>query len=238
MRVQTLVMILVIAVLSGVSIVLGNEYLNTKDKIQELEIAKEEQKEQQQMDLEIEKLKGYINHLPDEYQVSGLENWQEAKQVSNHLYEDSDGEFKKDWGTFLALEAQQREVNPLIVYELLKIETGGVFDPDLIGPETKYGHAYGLAQFMKNTGPWIADMADLPYEDEMLFDPYYAIQLSIVYLDFLYEEYGDWDHALTAYHRGMYGLEQYIEENGDAKSWYAVEIQENVEKSTLLSYDQ
>jgi len=238
MRVQTLVMILVIAVLSGISFLLGNEYMKSKEQIKELEIAKEEQREQQGMELEVERMKGYISHLPDDYEVSGYEGWQQAKEVSSHLYEDSDGEFKKDWGTFLALEAEQRDIDPFIVYELLKVETGGKFDPDLVGPETEYGQAYGLAQFMKNTGPWIADMADLSYDHDMLFDPHYSIQLSIVYLDFLYQEYGDWNHALTAYHRGMYGLEQYIEDNGDAKSWYAVEIQENAESNGLVVADQ
>lgn len=237
MRMQTL-MILVIAALSVFSFILGYEYIQTKEKIQDLKIAKEDQKRQQGLELEVERMKGYIDHLPDDYEVAGYDGWQEAKRVSRYLYDDSDGAFEKDWGTFLALEAEQREIDPMLVYELLKVETGGKFNPDLVGPETKYGQAYGIAQFMKNTGPWIAEMADLPYEDEMLFDPHYSIQLSIVYLDFLYKEYGDWNHALTAYHRGMYGLEQYIEDNGDAKSWYAVEIQENAENNDLVASDQ
>ncbi|PYZ94277.1 lytic transglycosylase [Salipaludibacillus keqinensis] len=238
MRIQTLIMIVVIAVLVGVSFVLGNEYAQTQEKIEKLEIAKQEQRAQQEIDLEIERMKGYIDHLPDDYEGTGYVGWQEAKQVSNHLYEESDGLFKKDWGLFLTLEAQKREIDPFLVYELLKVETGGKFDPELVGPETQYGHAYGMAQFMKNTGPWIAEMADLPYDDEMLFDPHYSIQLSVVYLDFLYQQYEDWDYALTAYHRGIYGLEQYIEDNGDAKSWYAVEIQENAETTGLVAYDQ
>ncbi len=43
---------------------------------------------------------------------------------------------------------------------------------------------------------------------------------------------------MTAYHREMYGLEQYIEENGNAKSWYAVDTQENAKnvRSGVLSW--
>ncbi|SER69535.1 transglycosylase SLT domain-containing protein [Salipaludibacillus aurantiacus] len=237
MRIRTLIMIVAIAALAGSSIVLANEYRQTKEKIKELEVAKEEQRKQQARDLEIERMKRYAGQLPEDYEVSGYENWNEAKQVADYLYEDSGGLFKEEWGLFLALEAQKKEINPFLVYELLKVETGGQFDPELVGPETKYGHAYGMAQFMKNTGPWIAEMAGLQYEDDMLFDPHYSIQLSIVYLDYLYEQYGDWDHALTAYHRGMYGLEQYIEDNGDAKSWYAVEIQENAQEFDLVAYE-
>lgn len=238
MRKQTIIMIVTIVILAGTSVVFGNEYMNTQKTIEKLEIAKEEQREQQQLDLEMERMKGYIEHLPDDYDVSGYEGWQEASNIAEHLFEDSDELFKKEWGMFLALEANKRDIDPYIVYELLKVETGGTFDPDLVGPETKYGHAYGMAQFMKNTGPWIAEMADLPYDDEMLFDPHYSIQLSIVYLEFLHQQYGDWDHALTAYHRGMYGLEDYIDENGNAKSWYAVEIQQNAEDTGLVAFDQ
>jgi len=43
-------------------------------------------------------------------------------------------------------------------------------------------------------------------------------------LDFLYTQYGNWDQTLTAYHRGIAGLENYMEENGHAKSMYATEI--------------
>ncbi len=79
---------------------------------------------------------------------------------------------------------------------------------------------------MKNTAPWIADMAELPYTDELLYDPLYSIELSVHYLNFLYSQYKDWDYALTAYHRGMGGLETYITRNGHAMSEYATTIQE------------
>lgn len=237
MRFQTMVMIMAITVLAVVSLTLGNGYVETQKKIGELKVAKEEHREQQALDLEIERMTSYIDHLTEDYEVDGYENWQEAKRIASYMYQDSEGLFEHKWGTFLALEAEKRDMDPFLVYELLKVETGGKFDPELEGPETQYGQAYGLAQFMKNTGPWIADMADLPYEHEKLFDPHYSIQLAIVYLDFLYGKYDDWDHALTAYHRGIYGLEQYIEENGDALSWYAVEIQENAESNDLVAFD-
>src|SRR5699024_6203131 len=100
----------------------------------------------------------------------------------------------------------------------------------LIGPKTKYGRAYGLGQFMKNTAPWIADMSDVEYDDDLLFDPYYSIHLTYVYLDFLHEQYDNWHQALTAYHRGINGLDKYMEKNGQAKSEYATEILQGVKE--------
>lgn len=155
---------------------------------------------------------------------SGYLTWPKIEQIADTFVEESNGNFKKSWALYLVKESQKFEIDPKVVYELLKVETGGTFDTELVGPETKYGRAYGMGQFMKNTAPWVAEMAGLPYSEELLFDPYYSMQLSIVYLDYLHHEYGNWEEALTAYHRGMGGLEQYVQENGDAKSWYAVEI--------------
>lgn len=152
-------------------------------------------------------------------------HWAYIEEIAEQMVEDSDERFKKTWAIYLVNEATQYEIDPFLIYELLKVETGHTFNPDLIGPETRYGHAYGMSQFMKNTAPWIADMADLPYSDDLLFDPYYSMKLAIVYLDFLYHKYEDWDQALTAYNRGMTGMENYVRNNGSAKSQYAQIIQ-------------
>ncbi|MFB5662079.1 lytic transglycosylase domain-containing protein [Alteribacillus sp. HJP-4] len=161
-------------------------------------------------------------------------DWKYAKAKAETMKEESEDRFKLEWGIFLTHQAEKKDIDPELVYELLRVETGDTFDPELTGPETKYGKAYGMAQFMKNTGPWIAKKADMPYKDSDLFNPYYAIQLSIEYLDYLHDKYENWDEALTAYHRGVGGLESYKDKNGDAKSWYAVEIQDNAEEQKQL----
>ncbi|SDB98879.1 Transglycosylase SLT domain-containing protein [Pelagirhabdus alkalitolerans] len=164
-------------------------------------------------------------------------NWDNVEEAANEMVEDSNGEFKKSWAVYLINEANAYDIDPFLVYELLKVETGHTFNPDLVGPETQYGHAYGLAQFMTNTAPWIADMANLPYSFELLFDPYYSMELSVVYLDYLYDEYNNWDEALTAYHRGMSGMETYKSQNGTARSEYAEVIQTNAEEHYVATSD-
>ncbi|MFD1018775.1 lytic transglycosylase domain-containing protein [Thalassobacillus hwangdonensis] len=169
---------------------------------------------------------------------NGYFSWNEMEGLAEMLVEDSEGRFKKSWALYLVREATKYEVDPFLAYELLKVETGRTFDPELVGPKTKYGHAYGMAQFMKNTAPWIAEMAGLPYKEELLFDPYYSMQLSLVYLDYLHNEYGNWDEALTAYHRGMGGLEEYKKKNGHANSWYAEAIQEGADNYQTVAYKE
>lgn len=155
--------------------------------------------------------------------------WTNVNKKANKLVQDSDGKFKKSWAIYLVEEAKSFDISPYIAYELLKVETGNTFDPNLVGPETKYGKAYGMGQFMKNTAPWIAEMSGIPYSEKLLFNPYYSIHLTFVYLDFLNKQYGDWDKALTAYHRGIGGLENYMDKNGNARSWYARKIKNNAE---------
>lgn len=239
MRLSFLTMLAAIGVLGTISMVLGTGYLETQEQIEELEQFQLSVQEQNRskVDENFVEILDEVEKLPGGYEVSGAANWQKANQLASVFYEDSKGLFPKDWGLLLALESEKRNIDPMVVYELLRVETGDTFDPDLVGPETVYGKAYGLAQFMENTGPWVAEMAGLPYEHEMLFDPHYSIQLSVTYLDYLYEKYDDWNHALTAYHRGMTGLKNYIEDNGDAESWYAVEIIENAESTATAFSD-
>lgn len=176
----------------------------------------------------IESQYNYVKSLPTDFKTSDwYESFPEMEKMAQRMVDESGGKFKETWAIYLIMEAKRFDIDPFLVYELLRVETGGTFNPELAGPPTKYGRAYGLGQFMKNTAPWVADMAGLPYEDELLFDPYYSMQLTFVYLDYLHQEYGNWNEALTAYHRGMGGLETYIQKHGHAKSWYAVTIQRN-----------
>ncbi|MEK4564544.1 transglycosylase SLT domain-containing protein [Alkalihalobacillus sp. FSL R5-0424] len=190
--------------------------------------------------LEIEKdgLELSSNTELSESSAPSYSQWIQSSELAEQLYKDSEGRFKREWGLFLGELTQQKGMDPYIVYELLKVETGGSFDPTAVGPETRFGVAYGMGQFMTNTAPWIADRANLEYKQEYLFEPLYSIQLSVEYLDFLYEEYEDWDYALTAYNRGMTGLKKYVEKNGNAKSQYAVTIQQGVMQHDAIAFNQ
>lgn len=196
--------------------------------------------EKETMEFELNEIKEIVSfnnsNEPPEREIS-FHSWQDSKEIAKKFVAESDGQFPKEWGLFLSEKAKEHAVDPYILFELIRVETGGTFEPDTVGPKTKYGRAYGLAQFMENTGPWIAAMGDLPYEKELLYDPYYSIQLATIYLDFLYERYEDWDHALTAYHRGIYGLEKFIDDQGHAKSWYADEIQQKAKKLEMVALD-
>lgn len=144
-------------------------------------------------------------------------------------YESIEGKLSKDILQHLVREANKNDVPPEILIKLLKTESN--FNPNLIGPLTRFGHAYGMAQFMENTAPWIADMANLDYKKELLFEPEYAISLAATYLNYLqygdggaHEGYQDWHATLTAYNRGMGGLNTYQQRYQTVQSSFSKKI--------------
>ncbi|WP_035721778.1 lytic transglycosylase domain-containing protein [Gracilibacillus boraciitolerans] len=217
--------IVLVLVIAGVSYYQINSY---QKEMQALK------KEKIELTKEIETIESQAMYILNQSNHAEIdlthETWPQYFDVAEVMVKESDGKFLRPWAIYLVKEAEEYRIDPFIVYELLKVETGNTFNPNLVGPETKYGHAYGMAQFMTNTAPWIADMADMPYKENLLYDPYYSIKLSIVYLDYLYNQYDNWDETLTAYNRGMTGLEQYKLKNGNADSVYANKIQTNAQK--------
>lgn len=140
-----------------------------------------------------------------------------------------DKKLSEDEMFHLVKEANRLDVPVELLLKLLKVESN--FNNELVGPATKYGHAYGIAQFMKNTAPWISKMANLEYEFQKLFDSYYSITLAATYLHFLqygddvgHEGYQDWHSSLTAYNRGMGGLRTYEKRHQTTISSYSDKI--------------
>lgn len=226
-KVNSIRYILSTIILPAIFLMTGFEKDHIEERLEKLKNKSEELDKAKDFEKDI----GFLKETTDIKWDADYYEWAEARKQAEHLHEDSNGRFERDWGTFLVHQAKKKNIDPAIVFELLNVETGGKFEPDLVGPKTKYGKAYGMAQFMKNTGPWVAKKANMPYSHTLLFDPYYSIQLSIEYLDYLQEKYNNWDKTLTAYHRGIGGLEAYEDKHGNAESWYALEIQENAEEN-------
>lgn len=127
--------------------------------------------------------------------------------------------------------ADEKQVDFKIVYGLLYAETGGTFNHQAVGPKTRYGRAYGIAQFMENTAPWIASMAQVNYKGkEDLFNASYSIRLAIMYLSYLqyggegHTGYYNWHATLTAYNRGTAGLNRYIKNKSTPVSSYSQSV--------------
>src|SRR5699024_9153057 len=89
-----------------------------------------------EFELDVAKINGIHSAKDNSYY-----KWANLEETADALVADSNDQFKKSWALYLVNESYQYDIDPYIPYELLKMETGGTFDPDLIGPKTKYGHA-------------------------------------------------------------------------------------------------
>lgn len=97
----------------------------------------------------------------------------------------------------------EKEIPPELLLAL--IETESDFDPNAVNERSG---ATGLGQFLPSTAEWIASINDLPYSYDLLKDPYYNVELMILYLDHLYKREQDWRTVLSLYvghgYRGRY----------------------------------
>lgn len=171
--------------------------------------------------------------------IQKIQNSQdEFKQQVEHYLEEIDHQLTEEQMTHLIKEANLHKVPKGMLLKLLDVESN--FEEDLVGPPTKYGHAYGMSQFMTNTAPWVADMAGMDYEFDDLFDPKYSITLAVTYLHYLqygdnhsHDGYNNWHTTLTAYHRGMGGMRAYKRNNNTTVTNYSKSI---VRHEEITSY--
>lgn len=104
--------------------------------------------------------------------------------------------------------ALAKQVDPMMVAALIRNESD--FDPKALSPPG----ARGLMQIMPETGQWIALQMQIPYTDEMLWDPEYNIMLGCWYLENLSDEFaGDLVLALASYNAGRNNVKKWLEEN-------------------------
>lgn len=166
-------------------------------------------------------------HLQTLLDIQQMENEFEEK-VDTYIAK-IDGKIADEDVYHLVREANRHKVPSHILLNLLKVESN--FQEDAVGPQTAYGRAYGIAQFMTNTAPWIADMSEMDYSKDLLLDVQYSITLAAAYLHFLqygddqyHDGYDNWHSSLTAYHRGMAGMQKFKQRQQTTISWYSEKI--------------
>ncbi len=83
----------------------------------------------------------------------------------------------------------------------------------------------GLFQLNDNTSPWLAEKVGIKdFNYEMTYDPELSASMGMWYLSYLYSRFDNWHDALTAYNRGIHGLEKFKERTGSSRSVYSRKI--------------
>lgn len=118
-------------------------------------------------------------------------------------------------------ESEKYGLNPAIMLELIKTESN--YKPEAISGDG----AKGLCQIRPVTAKATARELGLVYQAELLHDTEYSIKLGTYHLAKLVSLYKDDYHsALTAYNRGIKGLEKYVQRTGTPVSTYSSRINE------------
>ena len=111
--------------------------------------------------------------------------------------------------------SEEYGLDPCLVAAVINTESG--FDPDAV---SKAG-AIGLMQLMPSTAEWAAGMRGMTYNEALLTEPQYNIELGCWVLNYLLKRYNNERYALIAYNAGSGTLESwlkdesYLNENGE-----------------------
>ena len=112
--------------------------------------------------------------------------------------------------------SEQYGLDPCLVAAVIYTESG--FDPEA----RSSAGAIGLMQLMPETAEWAAGMRGMTYNEELLTEPQYNIDIGCWLLNYLLNRCGgNRRYALIAYNAGYGTLEswladeQYLDENGD-----------------------
>jgi len=118
-------------------------------------------------------------------------------------------------------ESENNGIDPAIMLELIKIESN--FQPTAMSRDG----ARGLCQIRPVTARELARELGLEYRPELLHDTQYSIKLGTYHLAKLVKLYNhDYHRALTAYNRGIKGLNDYMKRTGTPVSSYSTRISE------------
>jgi len=103
--------------------------------------------------------------------------------------------------------AKQHDLDPLLVASVIWVESR--FD---VRAESPRG-ARGLMQIMPQTGEWISEQINVPYDLGKLYDPAHNIRLGCWYLANLRHEFdGNMNLVLAAYNGGRGNVRNWVSE--------------------------
>lgn len=112
------------------------------------------------------------------------------------------------YGSYVEKYSAEYRIDKYLVYAVIKTESG--YDHRAV---SNVG-ARGLMQIMEDTFDWIKfRMGDEETEYSDMFDPETNIRYGCFLLGFLYEEFGNIDAAMAAYHAGRGAVNSWLSDS-------------------------
>lgn len=115
--------------------------------------------------------------------------------------------FPRKYSVYVLENSEKTGIDEYMIYAVIKTESG--FNPKA---ESDVG-ARGLMQIMDVAYEWVkyrmGDERETTYD--VMFEPRYNIEYGTYILAILYEEYGDYETVLAAYHAGRGQVNEWLE---------------------------
>ena len=108
--------------------------------------------------------------------------------------------------------AEKYNVDPSLIFAVCQVESG--FDPNAVSS----AGAIGLMQILPSTGAWLAEILQIEYRDELLYDPTFNIRIGTYYLAYLYTRFQEDWMVYAAYNAGENRVAEWLEEGVDKES--------------------
>lgn len=109
------------------------------------------------------------------------------------------------YSQYIEIYAEQNDIDKYLVYAVIKTESG--FDPEAV---SNVG-ARGLMQIMEETFDWIKyKLGDDETQYSDMFDPKDNIRYGCYLLGYLYDEFGNIDATMAAYHAGRGKVNEWL----------------------------
>lgn len=109
------------------------------------------------------------------------------------------------YSQYIEIYADQNDIDKYLVYAVIKTESG--FDPEAV---SNVG-ARGLMQIMEETFDWIKyKLGDDETQYSDMFDPKDNIRYGCYLLGYLYDEFGNIDATMAAYHAGRGKVNEWL----------------------------
>ena len=116
--------------------------------------------------------------------------------------------YPQGYESYVTVYAETYGVPENLVYSVIRTESD--FES---GAVSRVG-AIGLMQIIPDTFKWLTD--DILFEHMevgMLYDPETNIRYGTFYLSYLYDRYGNWDLAITAYNGGLGNVDEWLKDD-------------------------
>lgn len=133
---------------------------------------------------------------------------------------------------FIEQAAQEFNIEPSWILAVIDQESN--FNEKADNVNTNGTIDKGLMQINSSTSPWIAQQLQIPYQEDIEFDPAINIRMGAFYLSYIRSKNANTHFMFTSYNRGIGGAETWLSKTGTYETSYSRSVVEKIKKYDMF----